>query len=69
MKRQYRFNKKEKQILFLMLHAAMDEYDKRPEDVVNESYNGDENAYLTQMVKWHNIPREKIRKLAKKWLG
>ena len=71
MKKGYRFNKKEKQILYLILNAAMIEEfgDRRPEDVINEVYNGDENAYLTKMIKWHDIPRDKIRKLAKKWLG
>ena len=69
--RKYKFNKKERQILHLFLNAQMVEEfgDRRPEDVINEVYNGDENAYLTQMVKWHNIDRNYLRKIAKHWPG
>jgi len=70
-KGQYRFNKKEKQILYLILNAAMiEEYgDRRPEQVVENDYNGDEDAYLNVMLKWHNIDRNYLRKIAKHWPG
>ena len=69
--RKYKFTEKEKQILFLMLNAARNEEfgDKRPEDVVRDSYDGNEDAYLSRMLRWHNIDREKLRKIAKNWPG
>ena len=69
--KKYKFTEKEKQMLYLMLNAAMiEEYgDRRPEDVVKNEYNGDEDQYLNVMMRWHNIKKDELRKLAKKWLG
>lgn len=30
--------------------------DRPPKEVIKEDYNGDEDAYLRVMARWHNVP-------------
>jgi hypothetical protein len=72
-KGQYKFNKKEKQIISLMINAAYsynEAYgDTPPEVVLEKRYNGNENRYYSDFIKWNKIPRNKIRKISKNWPG
>jgi hypothetical protein len=69
--RKYKFNEKERQILHLFLNAQMVEEfgDRRPEDVIKNEYNGNEDEYLNVMMRWHNIKRSELRRIAKHWPG
>ena len=68
-KGQYRFNKKEKQIISLMINAAYNDEDTPPEEVLKKLYNGNKNQYYTDFLMWNKISRDKIRKIAKHWPG
>lgn len=42
--------------IWRVIGSKMNDDDKNPEEVIKDSFNGDENAYLLVMARWHNIP-------------
>lgn len=47
---------KEKYIVYTFIDHFMGEHDKYPSKIIREDFDGDEDAYLRMMAKWHEIP-------------
>ncbi len=49
------FTVEQKKKIYEFIGAKMAPDDKEPAEVIEESFGGDEEAYLKRMVEWHNI--------------
>jgi hypothetical protein len=47
--------KAKKQEIWLKIEESLEEDDKDPQDVIREKFDGDADAYLLIMAKWHGI--------------
>lgn len=55
LKEDRRLSKEEKQKIYDVIYRKMKDDDKFPSEVIAEDFNGDEDAYLRRMAKWHDI--------------
>ncbi|HEY4475630.1 MAG TPA: hypothetical protein VJB92_02835 [Candidatus Paceibacterota bacterium] len=45
----------EKKMIYDIIYKKMNPDDEWPEQIIQDRYKGDENAYLWDMIDWHSI--------------